>query len=337
MNRGKYFKYFLFLFASLALVTLPGCDGSTFTPANINLSQFDVKLTDIGFRRNSALFSQDTLSISGESLLFRVDVTAKDSFTGEPFKTRQVGNKDIGIQTFVQSTPAVWLALLSRDGYYFSSHGPLTWTPEELRLPDSSERDYYKIQSMKENRVKHVTIYVPSSDKAVVALLQDSNKLAAELQQQQWKYFISGDWLYGEDLPKESDAEYIRDKFEELFNRYFKLVIVDSDGLQKLMYPDGTTKFIDAWSGKGKFTTPLFTVSYDRIKTTAVVKTTGRFQYYLYDVNGAKLSGSEMTYQPDKTYPGSMSVKPGKSYYIEITAPAEMQWTFRLEETNLPP
>ena len=90
------------------------------------MSQFDIKLMDVGFKRNISLFSPDTLTISGGKLLFRVDVTAKDTFTGEPFRTVQLGNKDIGFQTLVQSTPAVWLALLSKDGYFFSSQGPLT-------------------------------------------------------------------------------------------------------------------------------------------------------------------------------------------------------------------
>jgi hypothetical protein len=226
--------YFLLLFASLTLMTLSGCSGFTFSPASKSMSQFDVKLMDIGFKRNTTLFSQDALTISGERLLFKVDVTPRDTFTGEPFRTAQLGNKDTGFQTLVQSTPAIWLALLSKDGYFFSAQGPLNWTPEELQLPDTSERDYYKIQSKKERRVKHVTIYVPSSDKATVALLQDSNKLAAELQQKQWKWLMSGDWLFGEGLPKEADEEYIRSRFEELFNRYFKLVIVEKEQLLKL-------------------------------------------------------------------------------------------------------
>lgn len=49
----------------------------------------------------------------------KVDVTAKDTFTGEPFRTVQLG---------------------------FGHR-------KELQLPDASERDYYKIQSMKEHRV----------------------------------------------------------------------------------------------------------------------------------------------------------------------------------------
>lgn len=204
-------------------------------------SQFDTKLTDIGFTQNTALFSLDILSIPGDKLLFKVDVIPKDTFTGEPFRTVKLGNEDIGYETLVQSTPTVWLALLSKDGYFFNSEGPLTWTPEELQLPDSSERDYYKIQNMKERRVKHITIYVPSSDKAAVALLQDSNRLVEELMQKQWKWLISGDWLLGENLPKEADEEYIRGEFETLFNRHFRLMIVDSDGLQKLKYPDEET------------------------------------------------------------------------------------------------
>jgi hypothetical protein len=201
-------------------------------------SQFDTELMKIGFTPNTALFSQDILSIPGDELLFEVDVIPKDTFTGEPFRTVKLGNEDIGYETLVQSTPPVWLAIISKDGYFFNAEGPLTWTPQELQLPDPSERDYNKIQSMRELRVKHIKIYVPSSDKAAVTLLQDSNSLAEELMREQWKWLISGDWLLGGDLPEEADLEYIRGEFETVFNRHFKLMIVDSDGLQKLKYPD---------------------------------------------------------------------------------------------------
>ena len=219
---------------SVVLVTVPGCNGSTFSPTRISTSQFDIKLIDIGFTQDTGLFSPDILSISGNQLLFKVDVIPKDTFTGEPFRTIKLGNKDIGYETVIQSTPAVWLVLLSKDGYYFCDHGPLTWMPEELQLPDASERDYYKIQRMKEGRVKHITLGAPSSDKAVVALLDDSNELARELYQGQWRALIRGDWLLGEDLPKEFDGEYIRSKFEDLFYRHFRLLVVDADGLQRL-------------------------------------------------------------------------------------------------------
>lgn len=336
MKRIRKLRYFVLLSALLALAIVSGCSGSTFPPGGKSISQFDIKLTDIGFRHNTALFSPDILSIPGESLRFKVDVTPKDTFTGEPFRTVELGNKDIGFQTLVQSTPAVWLALLSKDGYYFHSQGPLTWTPEELQLPDASERDYYKIQSMKERRVKHVQMFVPSSDKAAIALLQDSNKLAAELQQKQWKYLITGDWLLGEDLPKEADEEYIRSEFEKLFNKYFRLIIVDSDGLQKLKYPDGDTKLISTWSGKGKFISPTFTVTYDRLKTSWIGNPLGQFEYNLYDVDGKFIGGTRISAEPDKKHASGQTVQPGESYYIEIIAPQEMQWTFWLEETNLP-
>lgn len=336
MNRVRISRSVLFLFASMVLVIVSGCNGSPFSSVNTSMSQFDSKLTDIGFRNNAALFSPDILSIPGDSLRFKIDVTPKNTFTGEPFRTVRLGNKDIGFQTLVQSTPAIWLALLSKDGYYFHSQGPLTWTPEELRLPDASERDYYKIQSMRERRVKHVQMFVPSSDKAAIALLQDSNKLTAELQQKQWKYLITGDWLLGEDLPEEADEEYIRNEFEKLFNKYFKLMIVDSDGLQKLMYPDGDTQLISTWSGKGKFTTPTFTVTYDRLNTSWIGNPLGQFEYNLYDVDGRFIGGTKISAEPDKKHASGQPVQPGKSYYIEIITPEDMQWTFWLEETNLP-
>ena len=191
-------------------------------------SQFDTKLTEIGFKSGGISFfgliiGGDTLSIPRDNLLFRIDVIPKDSFTGEPFNTGELGNKDIGFETFVQSTPWVYVILLSRDGHYFSSHGPLTWTPEELQLPDKSERDYYKSQSMRERRIKTVTLSAPSSDTAVVALLQDSKALMKELEQEQWEGLVSGD------LFSEVPGEQIWRKFEGLFNRYFRVVIVDKE------------------------------------------------------------------------------------------------------------
>lgn len=227
-------NYITLLLSLITLTTVLGCSGCSLASDGTSINQFDIKLTDIGFTQNNDLFSPDILSISGNQLLFQVDVTPKDTFTGEPFRTIELGNQDIGYETVIQSTPAVWLVLLSKDGYYFCDNGPLTWTPEELQLPDASERDYYKIQGMKKGRVKHVTLGVSSSDKAVVALLEDSNELARELYQGQWRALIRGDWLFGEDLPKEFDEEYIRSKFEDLFCRHFKLLVVEVDGLQKL-------------------------------------------------------------------------------------------------------
>lgn len=195
-------------------------------------SKFDVELTEIGFKSSGIavggmVIGADTLSIPGDSLRFGVDIIPKDSFTGEPFNTVELGNKDIGFKTFVQSTPWVYVVLLSRDGYYFSSHGPLTWTPEELQLPDESERDYYKSQSMMKRRTKSVILTAPSSDKAVVALLQDSNELMKKLEREQWERVAKGDWFSEKSVPTWS-------KLKDLFNKYFKVVIVEKEQWLKL-------------------------------------------------------------------------------------------------------
>ena len=331
----KKLRYYFLLFTSILLITVTGCNGSTFSPANTSMSQFDIKLTDIGFRNNTALFSPDILSIPGESLRFKVDVTPKNTFTGEPFRTVQLGNKDIGFQTLVQSTPAIWLALLSKDGYYFHSQGPLTWTPEELQLPDASERDYYKIQSMKERRVKNVQMFVPSSDKAAIALLQDSNKLAAELQQKQWKYLISGDWLLGENLPDEADEEYIRDRFEQLFNRYFKLTIVDSAGLLKLKYPDGKIVKLGEYSGHGSFKTPNFTPQYKWLRITFLSPTGASGQGGLYYSDGKGSQWGTFNVKANYDKPMRLPVQPGKEYYYTFTIPDNVSWKLTIEESNM--
>ena len=190
-------------------------------------SKFDVELTEIGFKSSGIavggmVIGADTLSIPGDRLRFGVDIIPKDSFTGEPFNTVELGNKDTGFKTFVQSTPWVYVVLLSRDGYYFSSHGPLTWTPEELQLPDESERDYYKSQSMMKRRTKSVILGAPSSDKAVVALLQDSNELMKKLEREQWERVAKGDWFSEKNMSTWN-------KLKNLFNKYFKVVIVEKD------------------------------------------------------------------------------------------------------------
>ncbi len=321
---------------SSVMITLSGCVTSSFLSGG-TMTQFEVKLVDIGFSNNTALFSPDTLSISGDKLRFMVDITPKESFSGEPFRTIQIGTKNTGYQTLVQSTPIVWLVLLSRDGYFFGSEGPLTWTPEELRLPVPSERDYYKIQSMKEQREKQLRPYVSSSDKGAVALLKDSNQLMAELRRKQWKWMVSGDWLLGGDLPAEANGEYIRGRFEQLFNRYFKLVIVDTEGLQRLQYPDAKTKLIATWSGKGKFTTPKFTAKYNRIVTSWTGNPVGQLEYTLYSIDGRFIGRAGNIAEQNQKHGSGQPVQPGQSYYIEITTPQEMEWTFWLEETNLPP
>ena len=65
-------------------------------------------------------------------------------------------------------------------------------------------------------------------------MLQDSNELARELYKGEWRFLISGKWLFGDDLPKECDYEHIRSRFEDLFNRYFVLRLVDKGGLERL-------------------------------------------------------------------------------------------------------
>ena len=225
-------------FLIIVMIVLPILSGTScagiksFVSSRDVASKFDIKLTDIGFRTSAVaiagiVIGADTLSIPEDRLSFSVDVIPKDSFTGEPFSVSELGNKDIGFKTVVESRPYIYLAIFSRDGHYFHATGPLIWTKDELELPDSSERDYYKTQSMINRRVKHVTISVPSSDKAVVSLLHDSNELMRKLELKQWEAIAKGDWFSEESSP-------VRDKMEDLFNRYFKLTVIDKDEWRKL-------------------------------------------------------------------------------------------------------
>ena len=227
------------------------------------------------------------------------------------------------------------LIVKAKDADFVVTDIPLTliWSAQELTppvRPADNERDArvwerYNDAVANFPPTKTVNLFLPSHDIAVASLLKS---ISTEINENEDKYKVNPLDLAAANYP--TDNIYV-DDLDKLFNKFLYF------DLQEMKSPDVTTKLIDTWSGKGNFTTPVFTVNYDRIKITATVKTAGRFQYYLYDVNGAKLSGSEMTYQPDKPYLGSMSVKPGESYYIEITAPADMQWTFMLEETNSPP
>lgn len=119
-------------------------------------------------------------------------------------------------------------------------------------------------------------------------------------------------------------------------SRYIKVMVVDKEDLTKLKYPEGETKLIGTWSGKGPFTTPLFTVSYDRLKTSWIGNPYGRFEYVLYNEDGTQVGSLRGSAEPDRKIHSGSPTKPGNRYYIEIIAPEEMQWTFWVEETNLP-
>jgi hypothetical protein len=217
----------------IPILTSTSCAGiNSFVSSGNVASKFDVKLADIGFKSSAVsiaglVIGADTLTIPGDNLNFSVDVVPKYSFTGEPFSVSELGNKDIGFKTVTESRPYIYLAIFSRDGYYFHATGPLIWTKDQLELPDNSERDYYKTQSIINKRGKHVIISVPSSDKAVVSLLHACNELMKKMELQQWNAVAKGDWFSEGGSP-------VWDKMQDLFNKYFTLKVIDKDEWRNL-------------------------------------------------------------------------------------------------------
>jgi len=175
----------------------------------------------------------------------------------------------------------------------------------------------------------------PSSDKATVALPQDSNELAGELQHEQWKYLINGNWLLGEDLPKEANQEYIRGRFEQVFDRHFKLVVVDSNGLLKLKYPDGKIVKLGGYSGHGSFRSPNFTPQYDWLRITIVSPTGCSGQGGLYYADGKGSQWGTFNVAANYDRPRRLPVQPGKEYYYAFTIPDDQSWTLTIEESNM--
>lgn len=258
-------------------------------------------------------------------------------FTSSPNETYVIFYIDVTPKYLLADT-SYFVVLLSKDEHFFDSNA-ISWNTEDLRGADKDERNYWKIREAEERLIKHEKLGAPANDKDIVALQKAYNAMVEEGEERYARelqdYLKEGDLVsFGKaiDNPwKPSKADINR-----VCNKYIKVRVVDKEGLMKLKYPEGETKLIGTWSGKGPFTTPLFTVSYDRLKTSWIGTPSGRFEYVLYREDDAKSGSTSMSAYPDRKIHSGQSVKSGNRYYIEIMAPVDMQWTFWVEETNLP-
>ena len=217
---------------SSLLVVLTGCE-SLPSGSSVNSRQFDVEIVSAKFEQATPtlanMFDPSVkLNVPHQGLPIAVSVTPKSSFTGEPFLTKRVEGKE-----FTQSQP-IWVLLYAKDGYLFGWQGPVTWTPNELRPPDTAERDYYYLQALSEQKTKTVTFWVSGSDKAVVALKDDIETYLTDLKQEDARRWISGDWLSGDQSMSERIAR-INEETLKMVNQHFRAEIADKNRVAQLL------------------------------------------------------------------------------------------------------
>ena len=237
-----------------------------------------------------------------------------------------------------QVDTAYYVCMLSTDGYFFGNK-VVKWTSEELEGPDENERDYEKIKQAEENKIKRVTFGAPANDKALVLLKQDIESLVKKIAENYYRELQSD--LKGGDLvdffkDAGKDITPSREETNRVFNRHLKLVVTDKEGLIKIQYPDGETVLLGDFSGTGSFKTPTFRPKYERLKITWTPSSEGRYQFGVYKLDGRMvMSGSEPV-NANKERVANVNVEPEQEYYFSITVPDNMNWTLKIEESNLP-
>lgn len=290
----------------------------------------------IGILLLSACDLSTTILKSEKALIAKAEVT-DIRFTSHPSETYVTFYIDVTPTHLLADTP-YFVVLLAKDDYFFDSN-VISWSTEDLRGAEQDERNYWKIREAEERLIKHVTLGAPANDKDIVALQKAYNAMVKEgtekYQRKLQDYIQKGDMVsFGEAIENPWGPSKV--DINRVCNKYIGVTVVDKDGLIKLQYPEGETKLIGTWAGQGSFTTPVFTVSYDRLKTSWIGTPSGRFEYVLYNEDGTKSGSTSMSAYPDRKSHSGGSVRSGNRYYIQITAPEEMQWTFWVEETNLP-
>lgn len=280
-------------------------------------------------------FGLDTIG-SSDRHRAEVEITSI-RFTSHPSEVNVLFYMDV-IPEYVLADTPYSVVLLAKDGHFFDSSW-VNWSTEDLRGAEPDERNYWKIQEAEERLVKHVRLGAPANDKDIVLLQKAYNSMVEEgtekYQRKLQDYLQKGDmvsFLKAGDNPWEPTKADIN----RVCSRYIRVKVVDKEELLKIEYPEGETKLIATWSGTGSFSTPMFTASYDRLKTSWIGNPYGRFEYVLYNEDGTQAGSLRGSAEPDRKIHSGGPVKPGNRYYIEIIAPEEMRWTFWLEETNLP-
>ena len=159
MEQLRFSKAIFAILSAVVALCIPvvGCRNLSPAPSFDASKQFEVTVAGVYY------------DASLPYLRVLVDVYAKDTFTGEPFNVVKLAGR-----TIEQSTPPVWLAVLSVDGHYFGSVGPVTWTKQELRIVGEAERDIRVIQAAERGRTKRLSVEcIPITDKGVAYMYSE--------------------------------------------------------------------------------------------------------------------------------------------------------------------
>ena len=300
--------FFLFFIVTILIVLQLGCDAVKGL-SNTLKPYVETKVTNIHFSTNP----------DATHVVISVQVTPKNVIPGKHY----------------------FVCLMSRDDYYFDSRQIIYWTEEELNNPTPDERDYYKIQEAEERKIKRFTLGAPLTDKDVVALREDCKKEAEKLEERYarelWQDLKEADLVeFFKDAGK--DPELTKDEINNIFNRHLKLVTVDKEGYLKIEYPDGEITKIFEFSGNGSFTTPNFIPRYTwlRITITSVSGCNGEGGLYYSDGRGSQWGSFHVKSSTEVTpTPRRLPVEPGKEYYYTFSIADNMDWTLKIEESNM--
>ena len=237
-----------------------------------------------------------------------------------------------------QADTAYYVCMLSVDGYFFGNK-VVKWTGEELEGPDENGRDYEKIKQSEERKIKRVTFSAPANDKTMVFLKQDLTllveKVAEEYARELQSDLRGGDLVeFLKDVGK--DITPSKEETNKVFNRHLKLIVTDKEGLIKLQYPEGETTVLATFSNTGSFKTPTFRPKYERLKITWKPSSEGRYQFGLYKSDGRMVMSGSESVNANKERVANVNVEPEQEYYFSITVPDDMNWTLKIEESNLP-
>jgi len=164
-------------------------------------SQFDVEVINIATYK--AIKQPDNPNTAWRQALFvQVSITPKNSYAG--------------------GTPICLAYFAKKDNHYFGHTAVITWTQDQLRLPDPSERDLNKINAMEQQRTKITEAVFPLSDIDVDAFLDDLNVFDSIL-------FQNRTWYDTSDIIHKLSGGADMDNIRSIFNRYFTLKIVTQE------------------------------------------------------------------------------------------------------------
>ena len=232
-----------------------------------------------------------------------------------------------------------YLCLYSRDGYYFENQfNVVTWTQDELVDVSQDERNYTVIEEAQERQKRKIEFAAPITDIAVRDFNNDYRTALAEKRENTLRdlqeAYQKGDWVEYDKIGERS-LDLTDSELNNIFHRYFKIVVTDKQGFLKILYPEGEIHSILSHSAKGSFDTPVFTPQYEYLIVTISSLTGGKGEGGLYSSDGKLSYGGTLIVQPDgEGKPHMIHVNPGDEYYYSISVPDEMDWSITIEETN---